>query len=500
MLHIHNLTIRHRKDLRVLVQDLTLILHPGEKLALIGEEGTGKSTLMQTMMYPDKLPAYVEVEGQVKRFFVNPAYLPQSLSEEQAQQTVADFIYSDIDYNRFDFALFYNYAEQFQLNIETMEKGQQRLSSLSGGEKIKLQLLKLLAYNPDVLLLDEPTSDLDMETVSWLEQFIRNTERTVIFISHDEAILSKTATAILHLELLKKRQEARHTYFKGSYTDYKRERKERFEKQLQVANKEREEHHQKMTENQRIQKRVEHQLRNTKSAPAGRLLAKKMHALQSQERRFEKEALYFTEIPQNMDAIHLFFSEITPPPAQKILLSWEKRQLATGQEVQLNITGHAKIVITGKNGIGKTLLLKEIKKQLEARTDLSIGYMPQDYDSLFSKDETALTFLAESGDSEKIRSMLASLQFTREEMTHSVTNLSGGQKAKLFLAKMVLSHHNVLLLDEPTRHFSPTSQPLIRQMLADFPGAMISISHDRAFIKEIGKTIYQLNAQTLKKV
>lgn len=166
MLHIHNLTIRHQKDLRVLVQDLTLILHPGEKLALIGEEGTGKSTLMQTMMHPDHFPDYVEVEGQIKRFFVNPAYLPQSLSEEQAQQTVTDFLYSDIDYNRFDFALFYNYAEQFQLNIEAMEKGQQRLSSLSGGEKIKLQLLKLLAYDPDVLLLDEPTSDLDMEPIS----------------------------------------------------------------------------------------------------------------------------------------------------------------------------------------------------------------------------------------------------------------------------------------------------------------------------------------------
>lgn len=98
-----------------------------------------------------------------------------------------------------------------------------------------------------------------------------------------------------------------------------------------------------------------------------------------------KITLHFTEIPQDMDAINLFFSEVIPPPAKKILLSWEKRQLATGQEIQLNITGQEKIVITGKNGIGKTLLLKEIKTHLEARTDLSIGYMPQDYDSLFSK-------------------------------------------------------------------------------------------------------------------
>lgn len=213
-----------------------------------------------------------------------------------------------------------------------------------------------------------------------------------------------------------------------------------------------------------------------------------------------KITLHFTEIPQDMDAINLFFSEVIPPPAKKILLSWEKRQLATGQEIQLNITGQEKIVITGKNGIGKTLLLKEIKTHLEARTDLSIGYMPQDYDSLFSKNETPLTFLAECGNSEKNRSMLASLQFTREEIAHSVTNLSGGQKAKLFLAKMVLARHNVLLLDEPTRHFSPTSQPLIRKILADFPGAIISVSHDRKFIEEVTDTVYEVNQSALIQV
>ena len=217
----------------------------------------------------------------------------------------------------------------------------------------------------------------------------------------------------------------------------------------------------------------------------------------SQEKRLKKEAENLTEIPQDMDAIQLFFSEIKPLPASKTILSWEKKLLPTGQTVNLQIRGQDKLVITGKNGIGKTRLLKLIRKDLQARPDLSVGYMPQHYEEEFENQDTPLSFLASVADEEKARTLLASLKFTRQEVVHSLHDLSGGQKAKLFLARMVLAGNDVLLLDEPSRHFSPTSQPLIRQLLMDYPGAIISVSHDRSFIEEVAKIHYQLDEESL---
>lgn len=299
------------------------------------------------------------------------------------------------------------------------------------------------------------------------------------------------------LELLKKRQKPRASYFQGNYKNYKSWRKNSFNKQLQVAQKEREEHTKKMARHHHIHQSVEHQLRNTKNDVAGRLLAKKMKNVLSQEKRYAKEAKNFTEIPQDMDAINLFFTKIKSLPANKVLLHWENRPLPTGQVINFDIRGQDKLVITGKNGIGKTRLLKEVLTELTTKSDLSICYMPQNYEELLDGKLSALQFLKESAGEESCRNLLASLQFTRDEITHSVASLSGGQKAKLFLAQMVLESNNVLLLDEPTRHFSPTSQPLIRQLFKDFLGCIISVSHDRQFIDEVVNKHYKLNQTEL---
>ena len=183
-------------------------------------------------------------------------------------------------------------------------------------------MLKILTTDPDLLILDEPSSDLDLETLQWLENFIQRSEKAILFISHDESLLSRAATAILHLELLKKRTEPRATFYRGSYDQYRQERRKKFEHQLQVAKKEREEHVKKLERHYRIHQSVEHVLRHTHDSSAGRLLAKKMKNVLSQEKRLKKEAENLTEIPQDMDAIQLFFSEIKPLPASKTILSW----------------------------------------------------------------------------------------------------------------------------------------------------------------------------------
>lgn len=500
MLQINHLTLTHQKDLQDFVKDLDLVINKGDKLAIIGEEGTGKSSLIKALINPNDVTDYLNIQGEVINHFHSIGYLPQHLSTPQLELRVTDFLYQDIDYNFFDFSIFYKIADRFHIDIESFESNHQTLASLSGGEKLKIQLLKILAADPDLLVLDEPSSDLDLESLNWLETFIAQSDKTIIFISHDEAFLENTATAIFHLELLKRRTTPSTSYFKGNYKDYKENRQLTFERQLKRANKEREEHQKRMERSHRIHQSVEHQLRHTKNSSSGRLLAKKLKTVLSQEKRYAKEAENFTEIPQDMDAINLFFSEITPLPAPKKVIDWEKKALETGQIIDLVIQGQDKLVITGQNGIGKTRLLRNILFEISQREELSVGYMPQHYEELMSPDLSALEFLTEVGETEKARTLLASLRFTSNEIHHSLTALSGGQKAKLFLAKMVLAGNNILILDEPTRHFSPTSQPIIRHILKNFPGAIISVSHDRNYIKEVCDSHYQLNKHHLKKL
>ena len=171
----------------------------------------------------------------------------------------------------------------------------------------------------------------------------------------------------------------------------------------------------------------------------------------------------------------------------------ESRVLA--RNLELKIRGSEKIAIVGTNGCGKTTLISLIARQLLERSDLRAVYMPQDYEKLLDMDMTPVDFLDPSGDKEqrtRIRTYLGALKYTADEMDHPIRELSGGQKAKVLLLKMSMSDANVLILDEPTRNFSPLSGPVIRRMLREFPGAIISVSHDRKYLSEVCDKIYRL--------
>ena len=215
-------------------------------------------------------------------------------------------------------------------------------------------------------------------------------------------------------------------------------------------------------------------MRNTHDSTMGRLAAKKMKNVLSLEKRYAKEEEKIVNFPEKMDSIKLFFDDIIPPDNKKKLLSWDNHDLSTGQKVSLTILGQDKLVITGRNGIGKTRLLTQIYQELD-KNHFSIGYMPQDYDSVFSNEMTALTFLTQVSDSEKARTLLASFNLQDKKSNTPSLNFQVGKKAKLFLARMVLAQNHILILDEPTRHFSPTSQPLIRKLLKNFLTAVLSV-------------------------
>ena len=347
--------------------------------------------------------------------------------------------------------------------------------------------------------------------MEFLEHIIKDWKHIVLFISHDEVLIENTANMIIHLEQIQRKTISKYTVARLSYPVYKEERLTAFEAQEKQYKNDKRAKKIRDEKLKSIYQSVDHaQATISRRDPAGgRLLKKKMHSIKSMAHRFEREDENMTNKPEKEDTI--FFklgNKDSAVPTGKTIIEYELSKLFTpdGQRVLsenifLKIRGPEKICITGKNGSGKTTLLHKIAENLLARTDIKAEYMPQNYEELLQLNITPMEYLCPSGNKEestKIRTYLGSLNYTTDEMEHSISELSGGQKAKIFLLKMSISGANVLILDEPTRNFSPLSGPVIRRILRDFPGAIISISHDRKFIDEVCDKVYCLTEDGLK--
>ncbi len=506
MLQIKNVTITHKKDNRVLVDNFNLVLNHGDKCAIIGEEGNGKSTLLKLIYKEALVENYVEVSGEVIRNNSYIGYLPQELTRTEKEKSVYEFM---CDHPQFLLMTPQELSEagrRWKLPLELFYS-EQKMGDLSGGEKIKLQLARLLLLRPDILLLDEPSNDLDIESLTWLEQLINTAQIPVLYISHDETLLENTANKIVHLEQLRRKQECRYTVEKSSYREYVNRRSAAFSHQEQVARKERADFDRQQEKLRQIQQKVEHQQKtiSRQNPHVGALLKKTMHRVKAYEARFEKEYENMTKLPETEDAIFIKFGEKAELPAGKTVLEYHLPVLAVGErilakDIFLRVKGAEKICIIGENGCGKTTLLRSIAGELLQRTDIKASYMPQNYEELLELTKTPVDFLTVTADKEeisRIRTYLGSMKYTPDEMLHPIADLSGGQKAKLLLLKMSMSGSNVLILDEPTRNFSPLSGPVICEMLKNFGGAIISISHDRSYITEVADTVYELTEQGL---
>ena len=503
MIKINHLTITQNKDLRDLVSDLSMTIQDGEKVAIIGEEGNGKSTLLRALM-GEALPDFT-IRGDIQSDYQSLAYIPQKLPEKLKKKTLHDYFFLDsID---LDYSVLYRLAEELHFDSDRFASDQE-IGSLSGGEALKIQLIHELAKPFEILFLDEPSNDLDLETVDWLKGQIQKTRQTVIFISHDEDFLSQTADTIVHLRLVKHRKEAETLVDHLDYDRYSEQRKANFARQSQQAANDQRAYDKTMEKHRRVKQNVENALRNTKNDVAGRLLAKKMKNVLSQEKRYEKAAQSMTQKPLEEEQIQLFFSDIEPLAASKVLVRLENETLSIGERIlaqglQLTVRGQEKIGIIGPNGVGKSTLLVKLQQLLSGKREISLGFMPQDYQETLQLDLSPVEFLSQTGHKEeiqKIQSHLASLNFSYPEMHHQIHSLSGGQQGKLLLLNLVLRKPNFLLLDEPTRNFSPTSQPEIRKLFANYPGGLVTVSHDRRFLKEVCSTIYRLTEYGLEVV
>jgi ATPase subunit of ABC transporter with duplicated ATPase domains len=438
------------------------------------------------------------------------AYLPQELPQKDAEKTVYDYFSEKEafwDSNPKELGAL---AASFGLEMDFYYLDQ-KMNTLSGGEKVKAQLLRLLLDEPTVLLLDEPSNDIDIETLEYLEKLINGFEGIVLYVSHDETLIEKTANMIVHIEQLSRKTKSRYTVSRLTYKEYMEERRKNFEKQLQQSANDEKEKKKRDEKYMKIYQSVERAMASvSRQAPSeAKNLKDKMHSVKAMSKRYEKMDENITKRPEQEAAIYFKLgNEKSKIPAGKVVIDIEKEKQSIGEKVlseniKLYVRGPEKICIIGKNGAGKTTLLKNIAEMLQNRTDIRAEYMPQNYEEKLNLEITPVDYLDKSGDKEertRIKTYLGALKYTTEEMEHPIKELSGGQKAKVFLLKMSMSDANVLILDEPTRNFSPLSGPVIRKMLKEYPGTIISISHDRKYIEEVCDKIYRLEKNGLSEI
>jgi len=501
MLQAKNVNLYLLKDDRLLLENFSFSLGENDKAVIIGEEGNGKSTLLKYLYDEELVADYVQASGQVVKKGVF-GYLPQFMSDEEQQMTINEY-FMDVDiYENYDIVDSLNLDYDFLLSSQIIR-------TLSGGEKIKIQLLKLLCNRPDTLFFDEPSNDLDIDTLTFLEEFIKNSSIPILFISHDEVLISNTANVIIHIEQLIRKTKSAITISRLDYESYLKYRNLQFDKQTQVALKERSEYKKKRERLLQLYEKARHNTgwKNPDGIASSDGGAKKsMQALVSKGKRFEREKESFTDIPDREEGLFTRFdTEICIPP-QKRILDFSLPELKVdgkllSKNIELSVIGNKHICIIGKNGAGKSTLLKLIWESLKDRKDIIASYMPQDYRDIIDYSLTPTEFLQTCYDKQSYTlalTYMGTMKFTTDEMQHSIGELSGGQRAKIIFLNMVLQKANVLILDEPTRNFSPLSAPVIRQALIDFNGTIISISHDRKYLDEVADKIYVLSEDGLK--
>ncbi|KNH14969.1 multidrug ABC transporter ATP-binding protein [Priestia megaterium] len=358
------------------------------------------------------------------------------------------------------------------------------ISSLSGGQKTRLALAKLLLTKPDLLILDEPTNHLDIETLAWLEQFLQGYEGAILIVSHDRYFLDKVVNQVYEVT---QKTTVKYT---GNYSKYLVQKAERYEKELRQYEKQQDE---VAKLNDFIQRNIA-RASTTKRAQSRRKQLDRMELI-NRPNEGEKSASFSFEIERQSgnEVLNL----------ENVSIGYDENKYVV-QQANLRIKKGESLALVGPNGVGKSTLLKGIVDKLSFKTgtisfgsNVMVGYYDQEQANLTS-NKTVLNELWDdypSKPEKEIRTALGNFLFSGDDVLKIVSTLSGGEKARLALAKLMLQKANFLILDEPTNHLDLDSKQVLENALIDYPGTLLFVSHDRYFINRIANKIAELSPE-----
>lgn len=520
MLNISKLTLHFGS--RTLFEDVSFFIGPRERVGLIGKNGAGKSTLLrmiagqqsassgtismpkeatigflqQDMPHNDHQTVIDEASSAFSELNKLEARINQ-LTEEITHRTDYDsesynaLITQLSDANERFHMMGGGQAEQHAQRILqglgfTPDDMTRKLAEFSGGWKMRVELAKLLLLNPDLLLLDEPTNHLDIESIEWLENFLKNYPGTIILISHDRAFLDALTNRTIEVT-------ATRIYdFKSNYSKYMDWRVEEMERQsLAFKNQ---------------QKYIEDTQRNIE-----KFRAKKNKAAFAQSLIKKLDKLERIEV-DDFDKSSMRFSFPPAPRSGKVVveangLSKSYGKLEVFKQVELLIGRQEKIALVGKNGAGKTTLTKIITGHergdghFSLGHNVSIGYYAQNQADELNGEKSVFETLDDEAEGDvrlRLRALLGAFLFSGEDIDKKVKVLSGGEKARLALCKLLLQPCNLLILDEPTNHLDMRSKDVLKEALMDYDGSMIIVSHDRDFLSGLTELVYEVTPTGLR--
>ncbi len=514
-----------------LFKDISFQINEKDRIALMGKNGAGKSTLLK-ILAGVRQPTRGTVTAP-KDCVV--AYLPQHLMTEdgrtvfeETSQAFAHLHETEAEINRINEQLTIRtdyesdeymalieqvsalsekfYAIDMTHFEEDVEKtllglGFERsdfdrpTSEFSGGWRMRIELAKLLLKDPDVLLLDEPTNHLDIESIQWLEQFIRESAKAVVVISHDRKFVDSITTRTIEVTM------GRIYDYKASYSHYLELRKERREQQQ----KQYEEQQKMIQETKDFIERFKGTYSKTLQVQSRVKMLEKLELIEVDEEDTSSLRLKFPPSPRS-GSYPVMMSDVAKSfPVQTADGGVGEKTIFRG--VNLTVERGDKIAFVGRNGEGKSTLVKCIMGELEHQGSLElghnvqIGYFAQNQASLLDGELTIFQTIDDVAKGEvrnKIRDLLGAFMFGGEESTKKVKVLSGGERTRLAILKMLLEPVNLLILDEPTNHLDLKTKDVLKQALQDFDGTLIVVSHDRDFLDGLVTKVYEFGNQRVR--
>ncbi|MRX72763.1 ATP-binding cassette domain-containing protein [Bacillus lacus] len=505
----------------VILSNIKLEVQHRDRIALVGRNGAGKSTLLKilsgqlsyesgeimkpkdvTMGYlaqDSGLESHLSIFEELASVFQHLKKMEMDMRKlEEAMQSADPSSNSDqyhrllSEYDKLQVSFSEQGGYQYEADIRSILHGlgfssfdpKTPVSKLSGGQRTRLALGKLLLTKPNLLILDEPTNHLDIDTLSWLEQYLQSYQGAILIVSHDRYFLDKVVTQVYEIS------RNRSAKFLGNYSKYLDIKAENYERDLKMYEKQQD-------EVAKLKDFIQRNLARASTTKRAQSRRKKLDRMELMDKPLgdEKSASIMFDIEKQSGNDVL--------KADSISVSYDQSKPVV-TNINFNISRGDSIALVGPNGIGKSTLLKTITSRLEPLTgdfkigsNVKIGYYDQQQADLTSNKRVLNELWDEYPlEPEKdIRTVLGNFLFSGDDVLKPVASLSGGEKARLALAKLMMEKSNFLILDEPTNHLDLDSKEILENALIDYPGTILFVSHDRYFINRIATKVYELTSK-----